>query len=217
MLRDSDCSWSPRLHLVYRLLRYLLCSMLFLTAAAYGQDARWSRIRGVNFFSSNAVNATDMWRHFDPISADRELGWMEDLGFNSVRLWLSERAWRENPELFADNLTAALGLSEKHKLSVMLVLFDSCGIEPRNDAVPTAIGEVYETFCIRRCCPTSKSNSSAAAMLRLPRAAVDTLLCRSEKIRHPTSSSGKTGVRTRVYPKSARRTGQSLTLIPMRS
>jgi hypothetical protein len=143
---DSDSSWSPRLHLVYRLFRYLLCSMVFVAAAASSQDARWSRIRGVNFFSSSAVNAADMWRHFDPVSADRELGWMEELGFNSVRLWLSERAWRENPGLFADNLAAALALSEKHKLSVMLVLFDSCGVEPRNDALPMAIGEAYEHF-----------------------------------------------------------------------
>jgi hypothetical protein len=124
----------------------LIGSILFLAAAATAQDARWSQLRGVNFFTSNATNANEMWRHFDAELADRELGWMERMGFNSVRLWLSEQAWHENPALFTGNLAAALNLSEKHKLSVMLVLFDSCGVEPRSDAVEMTVGEAYKHF-----------------------------------------------------------------------
>jgi hypothetical protein len=108
--------------------------------------SRWSRLHGVNFFTSNASNATSMWQRFDPEQADRELGWMEQLGFNSVRLWLSEKAWREQPAVFRGRLKMCLDLCVKHKLSAMLVLFDSCGIEPRADAVETAAGDAYRRF-----------------------------------------------------------------------
>jgi hypothetical protein len=124
----------------------LLCSALFAGSVAVAQDSHWSQLRGVNFFTSNAANATDMWLHFDSQSADREFGWMEKLGFNSVRLWLSEQAWHENPSLFVGNLSAALALSEKHKLSVMVVLFDSCGIEPRHHVVEMTVHEAYDHF-----------------------------------------------------------------------
>lgn len=71
---------------------------------------------------------------------------MQQLGFNSVRLWLSEQAWRENPARFERNLKAALDLSEKHRLSVLLVLFDACGIEPRRDAAEMTVGDAFEHF-----------------------------------------------------------------------
>ncbi|MBZ5667992.1 MAG: hypothetical protein LAO30_25830 [Acidobacteriia bacterium] len=121
-------------------------SLLLAASPSVAIDTRWSHLRGVNFFSSDAANAAEMWRHFDPVRVDRELGWMEQLGFNSVRIWLSEQAWREDPEVFTRSLALALDLSDKHRLSVLLVLFDSCGIEPRGDAVEMSIGEAYEHF-----------------------------------------------------------------------
>ena len=122
-------------------------AIAILCAAMPAADtAHWERIRGVNFFTSSASNATTMWRSFDSTVADRELGWMEALGFNSVRLWLSERAWREQRAAFLDALGRCLDLCAKHRLSAMLVLFDSCGIEPRAGAVEMTVAEAYEHF-----------------------------------------------------------------------
>ena len=87
-----------------------------------------------------------MWLRFDPNLTDRELGWMEQLGFNSVRLWLSEPAWHDRPIRFLANLSKCLDLCRKHKLSVLLVLFDSCGIEPRPDAVEMTVSDAYKHF-----------------------------------------------------------------------
>jgi hypothetical protein len=120
--------------------------VLSIAPAATAVDSPWSQLHGVNFFTSTAVNATDMWRHFDASLADRELGWMQRIGFNSVRLWLSEQAWRENHELFEHNLVTALDLCKKHRLSILLVLFDSAGIETRSDAVEMTVGEAYDHF-----------------------------------------------------------------------
>jgi hypothetical protein len=123
-----------------------LAIAILCTAMPAADTSRWARIRGVNFFTSSASNANSMWRHFDPAVADRELGWMEALGFNSVRLWLSEPAWREQPAAFLDALGRCLDLCAKHRLSALLVLFDSCGIEPRAGAVEMTVAEAYAHF-----------------------------------------------------------------------
>lgn len=132
---------------MFRLLAPALIAIFGLPSqAATPDDFRWARLRGVNFFNSEASNATTMWQRFDPSVADRELGWMEMLGFNSVRLWLSEEAWREKPSAFTAALARCLELCGKHRLSALLVLFDSCGIEPRPDAVDMTVAEAYEHF-----------------------------------------------------------------------
>jgi inosine-uridine nucleoside N-ribohydrolase len=113
---------------------------------AVAAETQWNQVHGVNFFTSDAKNGTEMWMRFDAKRAQRELRWMKDLGFNSVRLWLSEKAWRENPKLFVANMESCLDLAAKQKMTVMLVLFDSCGIEPRRDAVEMSVGEAYRQF-----------------------------------------------------------------------
>jgi len=106
----------------------------------------WSQIRGVNFFSSNASNAHDMWRNFDPVRVERELGWAKSIGFNSVRLWLSVEAHQSDVKHFLSNLDSCLDLCRNRGLTAMLVLFDSCGIEKRTSAVPITVGEAYKQF-----------------------------------------------------------------------
>lgn len=126
-----------------------LGSLLVALLAPFPADAaetQWNRVRGVNFFTSDAKNATEMWKHFDAKRAERELRWMKELGFNSVRLWLSEEAWHENPKSFLANLEACLDLAAKQKMTAMLVLFDCCGVEPRKDAVEMRVGEAYRHF-----------------------------------------------------------------------
>jgi len=132
---------------MFRILTPALIAACCLSVATGAVDEpRWSGLRGVNFFTSEASNATTMWERFDPVVVDRELGWMEMLGFNSVRLWLSETAWRENPEAFQAALGRCLDACARHRLSALLVLFDSCGIEPRKDAVEMTVAQAYEHF-----------------------------------------------------------------------
>ena len=40
-------------------------------------------VRGATYVPSNAVNPTQMWTEFDPVTIDRELGFAEELGLNS--------------------------------------------------------------------------------------------------------------------------------------
>ncbi|MCU0962139.1 MAG: hypothetical protein MUF48_18750 [Pirellulaceae bacterium] len=106
----------------------------------------WSQLRGVNYFPAMARNAHDMWRHFDPVTADRELRWAHNLGFTSVRLWLSVPTYQEDAAGFERDLRQCLDLCQKHHLSAMLVLFDSCGVEPRQDATDVPVREAYAGF-----------------------------------------------------------------------
>jgi hypothetical protein len=113
---------------------------------AQQQPSPWSQVRGVNYFPAAARNAHDMWRHFDRVTADRELQWARRLGFNSVRLWLSVPAYDEDGDGFECDLRECLDLCREHQLTVMLVLFDSCGVEPRQDAADIPVKEAYARF-----------------------------------------------------------------------
>lgn len=108
------------------------------------EGIRWQDVRGVNYFSSNASNAHEMWREFDEQVVERELRWLREIGFNSVRLWLSVPAYGENPSRFLANLRRCLDICKRNELTAMVVLFDSCGIEPREGAVEMSIHEAYQ-------------------------------------------------------------------------
>lgn len=83
---------------------------------------------GCNFIPSTAVNQLEMWQAdtFDPATIDRELGWAESLGFNSVRVFLHDQLWQQDAEGFLDRVDKFLAIADRHHIGTMLVLFDSC-------------------------------------------------------------------------------------------
>jgi len=83
---------------------------------------------GCNFAPSSAINQLEMFQaeSFDPATIDRELGWAEQLGFNSVRVSLHNLLWKQDPEGFYGRLDSFLALCDKHGINVMFVLLDSC-------------------------------------------------------------------------------------------
>jgi hypothetical protein len=87
---------------------------------------RIDRLRGANYLPSNAVNATQMWLDFDASTIDRELGFAEDLGLNSVRIFLQYAVYESDRPGLLDRIASFLALADAHGLSVMPVLFDDC-------------------------------------------------------------------------------------------
>jgi hypothetical protein len=69
-----------------------------------------------------------MWQAatFDLPTIDRELGWAEGLGFNSIRVFLHDLLWRCDPQAFLRRMDQFLEVADKHKIGVVFVLFDSC-------------------------------------------------------------------------------------------
>lgn len=83
-------------------------------------------IIGANFIPSTAVNQLEMWQPetYDEPTIDRELGWAEDLGFNTMRVFLHDLLWTEDPEGFLDRIDRFLGVADRHGMRVMFVFFD---------------------------------------------------------------------------------------------
>jgi len=83
---------------------------------------------GCNFSPSTAINQLEMWQAdtFDPTTIDRELGWAEDLGFTSVRVFLHNMLWEQDSRGLLERMEKFLQIADKHHIGVMFVLFDAC-------------------------------------------------------------------------------------------
>ena len=81
---------------------------------------------GANFVPSSAINQLEMWQAetFDPETIDRELGWAASLGMNTMRVFLHDIAWREDPEGFYKRVDQYLDIADKHGIRTMFVIFD---------------------------------------------------------------------------------------------
>src|SRR5690606_2206560 len=68
-------------------------------AEAQAWHAKQPWFAGCNFVPSTAINQLEMWQEetWDPATIDRELGWAADLGFNSVRVYLHDIPWSQDP------------------------------------------------------------------------------------------------------------------------
>ena len=83
---------------------------------------------GCNYLPSTAINQLEMWQAetFDLTTIERELGWAEGLGFNTIRVFLHDLAWKQDRAGFLRRVDRFLQVAEQHKIKVMFVLFDSC-------------------------------------------------------------------------------------------
>ena len=106
----------------------------------------WSAIRGVNYIPSYARGSQEIWERYDHAVVDRELGYAADLGLNSVRVFLHFWAYRKNPEKFLASFGDFLKRCARHHLTVLPILFDSCGIDPRPDAEDMTSEAAYRKF-----------------------------------------------------------------------
>jgi hypothetical protein len=69
-----------------------------------------------------------MWQNesFDAATIDKELGWAEELGFTTMRVFLSSVVWNAEPAVFKKNIDKFLTISASHKIRPMFVFFDDC-------------------------------------------------------------------------------------------
>src|SRR5262245_28338667 len=114
-----------------------LCSLMFAGLAlarerwtaehaeVWGKGSPW--LVGANYSPASAINQLEMWQaeSFDPAQIDKELAWAESLGFNSMRVFLHHLLWEQDRKGFIERMDRFLGIAERHKIGVMLVLFDS--------------------------------------------------------------------------------------------
>ena len=122
---------------------FMLLCLIFFAVPALAQEqpaGRWSGARarawqrarpwlaGCNFIPSSAINQLEMWQvdTFDLAGIDRELGWAQDLGFTSVRVFLHHLLWQQDKDGFLNRMDQFLAAADRHKVGVLFVLLDSC-------------------------------------------------------------------------------------------
>lgn len=83
---------------------------------------------GADFLPSTAINELEMWQadSFDPATIDRELGWAEGIGMNTMRVFLHNLLWEQDPKGFEQRIEIFLTIAARHHMRPMFVLFDSC-------------------------------------------------------------------------------------------
>lgn len=80
---------------------------------------------GCDYIPSSAINQIETWQaeSFDPKTIDRELGWAEDLGFNTVRVFLHDLVWDADPVAFKNRFSAFLDICQKHRIRAIVTFF----------------------------------------------------------------------------------------------
>ena len=112
----------------------------FLALSAVAQSsARWTEAQakawyaqqpwlvGSDYIPAYAINQLEMWQPdtFDPRRIDTELGWAESLGMNTMRVFLHDLLWQQDPAGFRHRIDVFLALCAKHHIRPIFVLFDS--------------------------------------------------------------------------------------------
>lgn len=128
------------IHLRLSLISLIVILFSVANTAGSETDQRWTQERanqwyaqqpwllGANFVPSNAVNELEMWQAatFDEKEIDRELGWAESAGMNTMRVFLHNLLWQEDAAGFQHRIDLFLTIADKHHIRPMFVLFDSC-------------------------------------------------------------------------------------------
>jgi len=94
-------------------------------ANAWYQQQPW--LVGSDYIPADAINQLEMWQAdtFNPQQIDKELGWAEGLGMNTMRVFLHDLLWQQDSAGFTERLDSFLTIAAKHHIRPMLVLFDS--------------------------------------------------------------------------------------------
>ena len=128
-----------RLPVWSRLLGVAVVLAYFGLSGASAQGQPWSKeqaqtwyrqqpwLVGSNYIPATAINELEMWQAdtFDPTTIDRELGWAEGLGMNTMRVFLHNLLWKQDSDGFLKRMEQFLQIADKHHIRIMFVLLDS--------------------------------------------------------------------------------------------
>lgn len=83
---------------------------------------------GADFLPSTAINQLEMFQaeSFDTATIDKELGWAQNIGMNTMRVYLHDLLYQQDSAGFIKRLDTFLNITKKHNIKPVLVLFDSC-------------------------------------------------------------------------------------------
>ncbi len=98
---------------------------------------------GSNYLPASAINQLEMWQKatFDPKRIDKELGWAQGLGMNTMRVFLHDLPWSDDSAGFKTRIDKFLEIAASHHIKPVFVLFDSVwdpfpALGPQHKPVP---------------------------------------------------------------------------------
>src|SRR5258708_7170806 len=124
----------------FRPMTVLVCFLLACLTSLSAETSRWTEEKartwyeqqpwlvGSNYIPEDAINQLEMWQaeSFNPSQIDKELGWAEGIGMNTMRVFLHDLVWQQNPSGFKQRIDQFLQISSRHHIKPLFVLFDSC-------------------------------------------------------------------------------------------
>ncbi len=83
---------------------------------------------GANFLPSTAINELEMWQAetFDTATIAREFKLAASIGMNTMRIFLHDLAYQQDPQGFKKRIDIILRIASRHGIRPLFVLFDSC-------------------------------------------------------------------------------------------
>ena len=83
---------------------------------------------GANFLPSTAINELEMWQAetFDTATIAREFKWAASIGMNTMRIFLHDLAYQQDPQGFKKRIAILLQIASRFGIRPLFVLFDSC-------------------------------------------------------------------------------------------
>jgi hypothetical protein len=92
------------------------------------QDGSHRIVFGCNFIPSTAINQLEMWQAetFDTATISKELQWAASIGMNTVRVFLHDLAYKEDPAGFLERMDVFLSIANRYHIKTLFVFFDSC-------------------------------------------------------------------------------------------
>ncbi len=83
---------------------------------------------GSNYIPDDAINQLEMWQAdtFDAKQIDWELGLAEHTGMTTMRVFLQDQLWTQDPKGFLDRMDQFVAIADRHHIKPLFVLFDSC-------------------------------------------------------------------------------------------
>jgi hypothetical protein len=118
----------------------ILLAVIIAAPLTSAQTARWSEQKanawyaqqpwlvGSNYIPKSAINQLEMWQDlsFDPAEIDKELGWAQAMGMNTMRVFLHDLLWQQDAAGFQKRINEFLTIAARHHIRPIFVIFDSC-------------------------------------------------------------------------------------------
>jgi hypothetical protein len=142
---NPDSLRSPQTPSSRRTFATLIVCVLFIASsivvsAQSASSQRWTEAKaqdwyahqpwlvGSNYIPTDAINQLEMWQPetFNPQQIDRELGWAQSIGMNTMRVFLHDLLWQQDAAGFQKRIDIFLTIASKHGIRPIFVIFDSC-------------------------------------------------------------------------------------------